>query len=45
MNESAAILRFLGKQHGYYPTDPNEAWFVDATADFIGDYGAKFAPN
>ena len=26
LTQSAAILRYLGKQHGYYPADPLESW-------------------
>ena len=29
MNESMAILRFVGKNFGYYPQDAFEAWNVD----------------
>ncbi len=45
MNETSAILRYLGKQHGYYPADPMEAWQVDAIADFLTDYMIKYGPN
>lgn len=36
--QSWAILRFLGRQHGYYPTDPETAWRVDSTIDACEDY-------
>ena len=26
LSQSAAILRYLGAQHGYYPSDPTLAW-------------------
>ena len=48
--QSGAILRALGKVHGYYPEDAYTAWRVDSTLDLIGDllnafYKAAFNPN
>ena len=37
LNQSNAILRFLGKQQGYYGPDPFEEWFADAVLDTIED--------
>ena len=36
-SQSQAILRLLGKQHGYYPANAYEAWRVDSTCDSIVD--------
>ena len=36
--QSWAILRFLGRTHGYYPSDPENAWRVDSTIDACEDY-------
>ena len=45
-NESKAILRFIGKQHGYYPEDIHAAWDADATVDYANDFHGKFyAPH
>ena len=33
--ESKAILRFIGAQHGYYPSDPVQAWKADSIVDFL----------
>ena len=35
--QSNAILRALGKVHGYYPENAYESWRVDSTLDLIGD--------
>ena len=45
-----AILRFLGSKHGFYPTDPMEAYrcdeMMDAYSDVIGKiYKPHFAPE
>ena len=37
MNQSTAILRYLGKKYGYYPANVKEAWDCDATIDFLAD--------
>ena len=37
MGQSGAILRTLGVQYGYYPSDPMERWKVDSTIDAIND--------
>ena len=44
MNESLAILRFVGKQFGYYPTDSMAAWYVDATVDYVAGQLNKLYP-
>ena len=44
LNESVAILRYLGKHFGYYPADAYEAWYADSLVDFSNDYIGKFAP-
>jgi len=44
-NESMAILRFLGKKFGYYPSGGDDAWYVDATVDYINDYLQKTYPT
>ena len=44
MNESMAILRFLGKKFGYYSDDAAEAWYIDATADYSNDMLGKTYP-
>ena len=36
--QSWAILRVLGRTHGYYPSDPESAWRVDSTIDACEDY-------
>ena len=39
MNESTAILRYLGKKFGYYPTSNlSMAAKVDATIDFLNNF-------
>ena len=39
LNESIAILRFLGTIYGYYPQEDNLiAWDADATIDFCMEY-------
>ena len=35
LNESMAILRYTGKNLGYYPKDEFEAYKVDALIDFV----------
>ncbi len=45
-NESKAILRFLGAQHGYYPEDIHAAWDADATVDYANDFiGLLYKPH
>ena len=36
--QSWAILRFLGRKYGYYPSDPEVAWKVDSVIDAVEDY-------
>ncbi len=36
--QSWAILRFLGRQHGYYPSDADAAYQVDSTIDAVEDF-------
>ena len=42
MNESLAILRYLGKKCGYYPTDLKIAADCDAICDYIDAESTKF---
>mmetsp|Transcript_23863 Transcript_23863/g.18215 ORF Transcript_23863/g.18215 Transcript_23863/m.18215 type:complete len:210 (-) Transcript_23863:77-706(-) len=35
--ETKAMLRFMGKKHGYYPEDPMAAWRVDSIMDALDD--------
>ena len=35
--QSISIMRMLGIRHGYYTTDPDEAWMIDSTVDFIAN--------
>ena len=44
LNESAAILRYLGRKYGYYPQEPMDAWLVDSTIDFVSGEMAKLMP-
>ncbi len=44
MNESNAILRYVGKELGYYPEDNWEAWYVDSLLDFLPPYVDKLRP-
>ena len=44
LNESLAILRFVGKQFGYYPADHLEAWYVDSLTDYVNDFIGKLYP-
>ena len=44
-NESSAILRFLGKHHGYYPSDADEAYHADNLVDYCADVVPKLYPD
>ncbi len=44
-NESSAILRFLGKQHGFYPEDAELAYITDNAVDFASDFVGKLYPD
>ncbi len=44
LNESVAILRYVGKELGYYPADNLEAWYVDSLIDFVKDSIDKILP-
>jgi glutathione S-transferase len=37
MNESKAILRYLGATYGYYPKDPYWAWVTDSAVEKVGE--------
>ena len=37
VNQTAAILRLLGKQHGYYSMDPMEGFDADWAIETCGD--------
>ena len=41
MNQTGAILRYLGRKHGLHPKDENEAWEVDSFFDFHSDHIMK----
>ena len=41
LNESIAILRFVGRQYGYYPPDAHEMWRTDAIVDYANDFIPK----
>ena len=41
-SQSLAIMRLLGKWHGYYPQDPVAAWRVDSLLDASGDLMEKY---
>merc|ERR1740138_1255673 len=45
IGQSVAILRFLGKKHGYYPEDPLEAHKVDYLIDCYNDKFLGIAIN
>ena len=51
LNQTSAILRLLGKQHGYYSMDPMEGynadWAVETGADLFGPafVGLYFKPG
>ena len=40
--QSWAILRFLGRQHGYYPSDPEVAYQIDSTIDAVEDFSRAY---
>jgi glutathione S-transferase len=42
LNQSAAILRFIGSQKGYYGPDPFESHFADAVMDTFEDFQTRF---
>ena len=44
LNESTAILRYLGKHYGYYPSDAHEAWYADSLVDYSNDFLGKTYP-
>merc|ERR1711990_943015 len=41
LNQSHAILRFIGSQKGYYGPDPFDSHFADAVLDTTDDLGKK----
>eukprot|EP00045_Choanoeca_perplexa_P018566 m.293107 g.293107 ORF g.293107 m.293107 type:complete len:205 (+) comp18541_c0_seq1:39-653(+) len=43
--QSWAILRFVGRQTGLYPTDAMEAYKVDATLNLVEDIVQKLVPS
>ena len=50
MTQSVSILRALGMEYGYYPTDPLQMWLCDSTLDALYDVAPKaaqifFAPS
>lgn len=40
--QSWAILRYIGKIHGYYPDNSEEAWQVDSLLDSVEDFLGKY---
>ena len=38
LTQSNAILRLLGREYGYYPTDIEDAYRVDNLLDLMGDF-------
>ena len=36
--QSGAILRMLGREHGYYPTDPEEIYGVENNLELLNDF-------
>ena len=42
LTQSYAILRYLGRQYGYYPTDINEAYLVDSFLQTCDDYFNRY---
>ena len=40
LSQSKAILRYLGKQYGYYSQNPLTAWEQDSIVDEIDDFAA-----
>ena len=45
MNESQAILRYLGHKHGYYPKDELAAWKADCIVGKIQPLYPKINPT
>ncbi len=44
LSQQLAILRYLGKKHGYYPTDVDEAYLVDSILDAGMDFYNPYVP-
>ena len=44
MNESSAILRYVGSKYGYTPSDPMNAWMSDVIIDLCSSLGSKLNP-
>ena len=44
LNESTALLRYVGKHFGYYPADAHAAWQADAFVDYANDFIGKLYP-
>ncbi|CDW89050.1 glutathione s-transferase [Stylonychia lemnae] len=42
LSQSKAILRYLGKLHGYYPADPYHAYLADSYMDSFDDISPAF---
>ena len=43
MFQTQAIMRALGMEYGYYPTDPMQMWLVDSSMDAINEVFTKCA--
>eukprot|EP00345_Euplotes_harpa_P010154 CAMPEP_0168339336 /NCGR_PEP_ID=MMETSP0213-20121227/13397_1 /TAXON_ID=151035 /ORGANISM="Euplotes harpa, Strain FSP1.4" /LENGTH=151 /DNA_ID=CAMNT_0008345341 /DNA_START=6 /DNA_END=461 /DNA_ORIENTATION=- len=37
-SQAGAILRFLAREHGFYPEDPEQAYFVENLTEAITDF-------
>ena len=44
LNESCAILRYLGRKFGYYPEEPLDAWLIDSSIDYVSGEMNKMLP-
>ena len=44
LNESLAILRYLGRKFGYYPEEPLDAWLIDSSIDYVSGEMNKMLP-
>ncbi len=43
-NESLAMLRYVGRKFGTYPSDAEAAWEVDQVVDWANDFIGKLYP-
>ena len=40
-NQSCAILRMLGKRHGFYASEPEKMWAIDCALDTVSENASK----